>query len=200
MVIQKYLRNEFETIEDYNAEAGEVAEPFRYLVVANFPANFSEAACRRLVSIVSSGARCGVYTLISVDTKMQMPQGFKLSDLEQHCVNFIWKDDHFQWKDEDFGALPLMLDKPPAVDLFTQIVRTRRRKRQERQQGGSARSASSLPRPRSGGKATRAAAFAFRSARPAPPSSNTWSWAKALRSTCWSPVRRAPVNRRCCTR
>jgi energy-coupling factor transporter ATP-binding protein EcfA2 len=123
VVIQKYLRNEFETIEDYNAEAGEVAEPFRYLVVANFPANFSEAACRRLVSIVSSGARCGVHTLISVDTKMQMPQGFKLSDLEQHCVNFIWKDDHFQWKDQDFGALPLTLDKPPAVDLFTQIVR-----------------------------------------------------------------------------
>ncbi len=123
VVIQKYLRNEFETIEAYNAEAGEVAEPFRYLVVANFPANFSEAACRRLVSIVSSGARCGVHTLISVDTKMQMPQGFKLSDLEQHCVNFVWQEDRFLWKDKDFGSLPLKLDKPPAVDLFTQIVR-----------------------------------------------------------------------------
>ncbi|MBV8486854.1 MAG: hypothetical protein JO161_01110, partial [Planctomycetaceae bacterium] len=33
-VIQKYLRNEFETIEQYNAHAGEVAEPFRVLVVA----------------------------------------------------------------------------------------------------------------------------------------------------------------------
>ena len=40
-VIQKYLRNEFETIEEYNAHAGEVAEPFRVLVVANFPANFT---------------------------------------------------------------------------------------------------------------------------------------------------------------
>ena len=28
-VIQKYLRNEFETIEEYNTMAGEVAEPFR---------------------------------------------------------------------------------------------------------------------------------------------------------------------------
>ena len=43
-VIQKYLRNEFETIEEYNVHAGEVAEPFRVLVVANFPANFSETA------------------------------------------------------------------------------------------------------------------------------------------------------------
>ncbi len=43
-VIQKYLRNEFQSIEEYNREAGEVAEPFRVLVVANFPANFNEAA------------------------------------------------------------------------------------------------------------------------------------------------------------
>ncbi len=51
-VIQKYLRNEFETIEEYNTMAGEVAEPFRVVVVANFPANFNENAIRRLVSIV----------------------------------------------------------------------------------------------------------------------------------------------------
>jgi len=47
-VIQKYLRNEFSTIEEYNVHAGEVAEPFRILVVANFPTNFSETAARRL--------------------------------------------------------------------------------------------------------------------------------------------------------
>ena len=39
-VIQKYLRNEFETIEEYNTMAGEVAEPFRVVVVANFPDQF----------------------------------------------------------------------------------------------------------------------------------------------------------------
>ena len=32
-VIQKYLRNQFQSIEDYNAQAGEVAEPYRVLVV-----------------------------------------------------------------------------------------------------------------------------------------------------------------------
>ena len=69
-VIQKYLRNEFETIEEYNTMAGEVAEPFRILVVANFPTNFNDAALRRLISIVNSGARCGVYALVMLDTKM----------------------------------------------------------------------------------------------------------------------------------
>ncbi len=74
-VIQKYLRNEFETIEEYNTMAGEVAEPFRVLVVANFPTNFNDNAIRRLVSIVSSGARCGVYALILLDTKHAAPLG-----------------------------------------------------------------------------------------------------------------------------
>src|SRR5262249_20936620 len=67
-VIQKYLRNQFESIEEYNVHAGEVAEPYRILVVANFPFNFTTEAIRRLVSIVHSGPRCGVHTLISVDT------------------------------------------------------------------------------------------------------------------------------------
>src|SRR5206468_9369102 len=85
-VIQKYLRNQYQTIDEYNAQAGEVAEPFRVLVVANFPVNFSIEAARRLVSIATSGARCGVYTLVTVDTKQPLPHGFNLADLEQTGV------------------------------------------------------------------------------------------------------------------
>src|SRR5207237_2117852 len=86
-VIQKYLRNQFATIEEYNAHAGEVAEPYRVLVVANFPVNFSVDAARRLVSILQSGPRCGVYTLVSIDSKQTLPQGFNLQDLQQPGVN-----------------------------------------------------------------------------------------------------------------
>ena len=132
-VIQKYLRNEFETIEEYNAFAGEVAEPFRVLVVANFPANFSEAAARRLVSIASSGARCGVYALISLDTKLPLPAGFQLKDLEPHCVNVNWKEGRFQWRDPDFGQFPLTLDTPPDAGTFTQILHHRGREGTRRQ-------------------------------------------------------------------
>ena len=64
-VIQKYLRNEFKSIDEYNQHAEEVAEPFRFLVIANFPSNFTEAAARRLLSIAASGPRCGVFTLIA---------------------------------------------------------------------------------------------------------------------------------------
>jgi DNA segregation ATPase FtsK/SpoIIIE, S-DNA-T family len=121
-VIQKYLRNEFESIEQYNSFAGEVAEPFRVLVVANFPTNFNESAARRLASIVSTGARCGVYALMSLDTKLPLPAGTQLKDIEPHCVNVNWKEGRLQWRDPNFGRFPLVFDAPPDQGAFSQIL------------------------------------------------------------------------------
>jgi S-DNA-T family DNA segregation ATPase FtsK/SpoIIIE len=121
-VIQKYLRNEYPTIEAYNEMAGEVAEPYRILVVANFPANFTEATARRLVSIASSGPRCGVYTLISVDMKQPLPQGFNLKDLERYSVNLVWKEQRYVWKEPEVERYLLKLETPPPADAFKEIV------------------------------------------------------------------------------
>jgi len=121
-VIQKYLRNQYRSIEEYNAQAGEVAEPFRVLVVANFPANFNSDAARRLVSIANSGPSCGVYTLVSVDTKLPMPDGFDLADLEQSAAVLSWDSNRFAWKDPDFGPCPLHLDPPPPGDFLTRLL------------------------------------------------------------------------------
>ena len=82
-VIQKYLRKEFTSILEYNRSAHEVAEAFRFLVVFDFPVNFSEASARRLVSIVKNGPRCGVFTLILRDTAKAVPYGFNIKDLEE---------------------------------------------------------------------------------------------------------------------
>jgi hypothetical protein len=121
-VIQKYLRNQFETIEEYNAMAGEVAEPFRFLVVANFPANFSADAIRRLVSIAQSGPRCGVYTLIMVDAKQQMPTGFDLGELERGAANLVWEGNRCAWHDPDFAPYLLALDTPPPSELTMRVL------------------------------------------------------------------------------
>ncbi len=142
-VLQKYLRNEFATIHEYNAQAGEVAEPFQVLVVANFPTNFSEAAARKLVSIATSGPRCGVYTLIMVDRKQKMPANFDLNDLAAGAVHLDWVagatpqrsavgampqapaigEGRFRWRYPAFEHLPLALDRPPSPDRFNDVVR-----------------------------------------------------------------------------
>jgi hypothetical protein len=123
-VIQKYLRNQFATIEDYNAQAGEVAEPYRVLVVFDFPVNFSEAAARRLVSIAQNGPRCGVYAVILADTDKPLPYGFTLADLEQACTVIAWDGSRFVWQDPDFKDCLLELDTPPDAELFNRIVNT----------------------------------------------------------------------------
>lgn len=121
-VIQKYLRNEFETIEQYNRDAGEIAEPFRFLVIANFPANFSEAAQRRLLSIAASGARCGVYVLMSVDADQPTPPGFRLAELEQHATVLTWRDGVFSWNDPQFGQFLVTPDGPPPPAQVTALL------------------------------------------------------------------------------
>jgi S-DNA-T family DNA segregation ATPase FtsK/SpoIIIE len=122
-VIQKYLRNEYQSIQEYNAHAGEVAEPFQILVVANFPANFSEDACRRLTSIANSGSRCGVYTLILNDTRMKLPRNFDLEELEKNSAALEWDGAWFRWKHESLKEFPVELDQPPSDDGFTSAVK-----------------------------------------------------------------------------
>jgi DNA segregation ATPase FtsK/SpoIIIE, S-DNA-T family len=121
-VIQKYLRNEFQTIEQYNRDAGEISEPFRFLVVANFPGNFSEAAQRRLLSVAASGARCGVYTLIMADTEEPLPSGISFEALEQHGASLLWKAGQFAWKDDRFGQFEVTLDSPPPAAEVTEML------------------------------------------------------------------------------
>jgi energy-coupling factor transporter ATP-binding protein EcfA2 len=122
-VIQVYLRQEFHSIQEYNASAGEMAEPYRVLVVANFPANMSETAAGRLKSIVASGARCGVFVLMSVDTNLPVSHHFRLADVEPDALVLRWDGSQFLWEHKEYGPLPLKLEGPPPGDQFREIVR-----------------------------------------------------------------------------
>src|SRR5437879_12831558 len=88
-VIQMYLRNEYETIAEYNAQAGTIAEKYHFLVVASFPVNFRDTAARRLRNIAASGARCGVYTLIHWDQRHAFPQDFVADEVRENsaCID-----------------------------------------------------------------------------------------------------------------
>lgn len=123
-VIQKYLRNDFETIDAYNAQAGELAEPYRFLVVSDFPTGFSQDAIARLASIAASGARCGVFLLLFHDVRQSMPGGTHIEDLKANCVTIAHNDGKWTWNDELYERFPLTLDGPPPEQLLTRIVNT----------------------------------------------------------------------------
>jgi DNA segregation ATPase FtsK/SpoIIIE, S-DNA-T family len=123
-VIQKYLRNEYDNIREYNRDAGEIAEPLRFLVFADFPANLNEAAAKRLASIITSGARCGVYTLIAGDLKGKLPAWIPLGELERGSTVLKREDGRWIWQDEDLGRWPLTLDTAPPESVLTELVHT----------------------------------------------------------------------------
>ncbi|MBN1489657.1 MAG: cell division protein FtsK [Phycisphaerae bacterium] len=121
-VIQKYLRNEFPTIDAYNAQAGELAEPYRFLVIADFPVNINEEAARRLSSVISSGARCGVYSLIAHDTRHDVPSGIQIEDIQAGSVHLVYENGSFVWQDHLFRKFPLSVDPPPSEETLTRIM------------------------------------------------------------------------------
>ncbi len=121
-VTQKYLRNEYPSIEAYNAVAGEVAEPYRVLVVADFPTKIDEKAAGRLAAIAAGGVPCGVITIVAVDTSKTMPSGFGLNDVRPHCAHLTWKDGRLDWDDPDLSAFPLSLDPPPPAEFATREI------------------------------------------------------------------------------
>lgn len=122
-IFQTYLRNEFQTIEEYNESAGEVAEPYHVLVISDFPAKFSEIAARRLVSIVNSGPRCGVYTLMNLDSTKPLPNNFELSDLLPHMSGYEWQESAFHAREQELQRWPISVETPPDSQEFTSIVK-----------------------------------------------------------------------------
>lgn len=74
-VIQRYLRDRYESIDQFNAEAGDIAEPYRLLCVFDFPEAFDEASFAELRRIVENGRRCGVALLLISNSDGPSPHG-----------------------------------------------------------------------------------------------------------------------------
>jgi hypothetical protein len=121
-VIQMYLRNEYATITEYNAQAGTIAEKYHVLVVASFPVNFSDTAARRLRNLAASGARCGVFTLIHWDQRNHPPPDFVPDELRKSSVRLVRGDLGFNLADWRQPGTRLVLDAPPVPELATEFL------------------------------------------------------------------------------
>jgi DNA segregation ATPase FtsK/SpoIIIE-like protein len=121
-VIQMYLRNEYETITEYNAQAGSIAEKYHFLVIASFPVNFSDTAARRLRNIAASGARCGVYTLIHWDQRHALPPEFVPDELRKNSIGLVRTEKGFELSGWRKAGTRLVLDRPPSSEFATRFL------------------------------------------------------------------------------
>ena len=121
-IIQMYLRNEYATIAEYNAQAGSVAEKYHFLVIASFPVNFSDTAAKRLRNIAASGARCGVFTLIHWDQRSPLPQDFVPDELRKNSVCLIRNDRGFELANWHPPGVRLVFDPPMPQEFATEFL------------------------------------------------------------------------------
>jgi S-DNA-T family DNA segregation ATPase FtsK/SpoIIIE len=121
-VTQMYLRNEYKSLTEYNAQAGRLAEKYQFLVIADFPTNFTEVAVKRLQSIAVSGPRCGVHLLIHWDQRKAAPVEFVPEELRKNAICIVPKGDGFALADANWDGLKLTLDAPPEAERATQLL------------------------------------------------------------------------------
>jgi hypothetical protein len=116
-VIQKYLRNQYPSIQAFNEHACEVAEPYRVLVAFDFPSAFSDSALRRLLSIMRSGPRCGVHTVLLRDPTLPLPDGFDVKELRGTATTIAWDGRQFVWDEDGLRTCSFDPDLPPDLVL-----------------------------------------------------------------------------------
>jgi hypothetical protein len=122
-VIQMYLRNEYETITEYNEQAGNIAEKYHFLVIADFPSSFSETAANRLQSIVMSGARCGIYTLIHWDHQQTGgPQEFLPDSLRENSIRIRCEDGRFLLGSSEEDGMAIEFDPAPDPEVAIEFI------------------------------------------------------------------------------
>ncbi|MCE9581309.1 MAG: hypothetical protein K8T20_02210 [Planctomycetes bacterium] len=121
-VIQKYLRNRYSSIDQYNREAGQLAEAYRFLVIADFPAGFSELALDRLASIMTSGEKCGVYTLILHDRKQKLPAAFDPPRFRKTGLALKAAEGGFTLEEEALPQAQLQFEALPKPEALISIL------------------------------------------------------------------------------
>jgi hypothetical protein len=112
-VVQERLRDQYPNIEAYNREAGEVAVPYRVLMVLDFPANFSDEAAQDLLAIARTGSQVGVFTIVHCDPGRKLPYDFKVEELAQSLRVAEW---------DVFNEWSLVLDEPPPQELRNVLI------------------------------------------------------------------------------
>ncbi|MEY4385492.1 MAG: hypothetical protein RLY20_775, partial [Verrucomicrobiota bacterium] len=99
-----------------------MAEKYHFLVIADFPVNFSDVAVKRLQNIAVSGPRCGVHLLIHWDQRRTAPVEFVPDELRKNAVCVVPKGEGFALASANWDGLKLTLDAPPEPELATRLL------------------------------------------------------------------------------
>ena len=116
-ILQSSLRDRFERIEDYNLVAGSLAQPYRAVAGIGFPDGLSREGYKHLQALITSGMRCGVFTILVCDDSKPWPSDMPIPT-GKHVMNLRVRSEH-GWKLEAEGLEELVFvpatSPPPSL-------------------------------------------------------------------------------------
>ena len=76
--IQKVLGHKYlgKSLIDYNKEAGELAKPYHFIFITDFPQSLSKEHGESIEKIIKSGKQAGVFVIMSLDTSYQTKNNY----------------------------------------------------------------------------------------------------------------------------
>ena len=124
-VVQTYLRADFESIDQYNEQAGEIAEAYRFIFIYDFPENFDSEACLALERIMTNGARCGVHVVMVWNESKALPHGVRSEQIIQQAKHYKINGNELKLvglESKEGVSIRFTLDTPPEGEIVSQIV------------------------------------------------------------------------------
>jgi DNA segregation ATPase FtsK/SpoIIIE, S-DNA-T family len=121
-ILQTYLRDRFKTIDEYNALAGAMAEPYRVIAALGFPAGLSQAGSHHLRALLDGGPRCGILSVLVIDPKTPWPHD--LTPLAADRFLRLRLNGNGQWEHASdlLSKLPFQPIEPPSPTVQTALV------------------------------------------------------------------------------
>lgn len=121
-IIQQKLRDRYETLVDFNRDAGPIAEPFRLVVWRKFPMGIDEVAWRSLQSILASGPRCGIACLITMERGAYVPPYISIESIRQQALH-LRISDTTQVALDGLESYSVELETPPSEPEVTELIK-----------------------------------------------------------------------------
>jgi hypothetical protein len=120
----KYLGIQFPSIEEFNAEAGTIEEPYWLIVVSDCPVRFRDETLQKLLSVARNGPQAGVYLAIMLDNAHKKCTDSLVSELTEPANHIVFPDhdDPVFFDDPDFREIDFQLDPPPKGELIKRIT------------------------------------------------------------------------------
>ena len=121
-VIQQRLRENYDTVEDYNAANPHTAVPYHFILFTALPNGFNDHALDLLTTIAHSGIKAGIYLVGTIKTGELDNTGDLLYNLMEHAACISMTQPGFAiWDDPNFAHMLIKLDTAPRKALLDRI-------------------------------------------------------------------------------